>query len=33
MITILLTNAAWSSPRPPSVALDFLTGACAAISD
>jgi CubicO group peptidase (beta-lactamase class C family) len=33
MITILLTNAAWSSPRPPAVALDFLTGAYAAIDD
>lgn len=33
MITILLTNAAWTSPRPPSLALDFLTGAYAAIND
>jgi CubicO group peptidase (beta-lactamase class C family) len=32
MVTILLTNAMWSSPRPPEVALDFLTGAYAAIS-
>lgn len=29
----LLTNASWSSPRPPDVALDFLTGAYAAIAD
>jgi CubicO group peptidase (beta-lactamase class C family) len=33
MITILLTNAMWTSPRPPAVALDFLTGAYAAIGD
>jgi CubicO group peptidase (beta-lactamase class C family) len=33
MITILLTNAAWTSPHPPSIALDFLTGAYAAIND
>jgi CubicO group peptidase (beta-lactamase class C family) len=33
MITILLTNAAWTSPRPPDIALDFLTGAYAAIAD
>ncbi|HXQ76020.1 MAG TPA: serine hydrolase domain-containing protein [Acidimicrobiales bacterium] len=32
MITILLTNAAWISPRPPAIALDFLTGAYAAIA-
>jgi CubicO group peptidase (beta-lactamase class C family) len=33
MVTILLTNAAWASPRMPDIALDFLTGAYAAISD
>jgi CubicO group peptidase (beta-lactamase class C family) len=33
MTTILLTNAMWSSPRAPDVALDFLTGAYAAIED
>jgi CubicO group peptidase (beta-lactamase class C family) len=33
LITILMTNAAWGSPRPPGIALDFLTGAYAAISD
>ena len=33
MVTILMTNAAWTSPRPPPVALDFLTGAYAAIED
>jgi len=30
---VLLTNAAWVSPRLPAVALDFLTGVYAAISD
>jgi hypothetical protein len=24
MITMLLTNAAWTSPRPPHIPLDFL---------
>jgi CubicO group peptidase (beta-lactamase class C family) len=33
LVTILLTNAAWNSPRPPDIALDFLTGAYAAIED
>jgi len=33
MISILLTNAAWTSPRPPDIALDFLTGAYAGIDD
>jgi len=33
MVVLLLTNAAWTSPRPPPVALDFLTGAYAAIDD
>jgi CubicO group peptidase (beta-lactamase class C family) len=33
MATILLTNASWSSPRPPDIALDFLTAAYAAIDD
>ena len=33
MVAALLTNAAWTSPRPPDVALDFLTGAYAAIDD
>ena len=33
MVTILLTNVAWTSPRPPPVALDFLTGAYAAVDD
>lgn len=33
MAAILLTNVAWQSPRPPSVALDFLTSAYAAIDD
>jgi CubicO group peptidase (beta-lactamase class C family) len=33
LVTILLTNAAWTSPRPPDIALDFLTAAYAAIDD
>jgi CubicO group peptidase (beta-lactamase class C family) len=33
MTVILLTNAAWGSPRPPVIALDFLTGAYVAIDD
>jgi CubicO group peptidase (beta-lactamase class C family) len=33
MITVLLTNAAWTSPRPPAIAADFLTGAYAALAD
>jgi len=33
MVTILLTNAAWTSPSPPDIALDFLTAAYAAIDD
>jgi len=33
MITVLLSNVAWTSPRPPDLALDFLTAAYAAIDD
>jgi CubicO group peptidase (beta-lactamase class C family) len=33
MITILMTNAMWSSPHPPDIALDFLTAAYASIED
>jgi CubicO group peptidase (beta-lactamase class C family) len=33
LITILLTNTTWTSPRPPEVALDFFTAAYAAIDD
>ncbi len=33
MITALMTNAAWSSPRPPAIASDFLTAAYACIDD
>jgi len=33
MVSILLTNAAWASPRPPEIALDFLTGAYALVGD
>ncbi|MCU1372810.1 MAG: hypothetical protein JWO68_96, partial [Actinomycetia bacterium] len=32
LVTILLTNASWTSPRPPDIAQDFLTAAYAAIS-
>ncbi|WP_252438658.1 serine hydrolase domain-containing protein [Pseudonocardia humida] len=32
MITVLLTNVAWTSPRPPVLARDFLTGAYAAVA-
>jgi len=33
LTAILLTNVAWSSPRPPEIASDFLTAAYAAIDD
>lgn len=33
MVTILMTNAAWTSPRPPDIARDFLTAAYAAVAD
>jgi CubicO group peptidase (beta-lactamase class C family) len=33
MTTILFTNAAWTSPRLPAIASDFLTAAYAAIDD
>ena len=33
MAAILMTNAAWKSPHPPDIALDFLTGAYAAVTD
>jgi CubicO group peptidase (beta-lactamase class C family) len=33
MVSMLLTNAAWTSPRPPDITLDFLTVAYAAIDD
>jgi CubicO group peptidase (beta-lactamase class C family) len=33
MITILMTQRAWTSPRPPDVCLDFLTLAYLAIDD
>src|SRR5438105_1276290 len=33
MVTVLMTNAAWTSPRPPKIALDFLSGAYASIDD
>ena len=32
MVTILMTNAAWTSPRPHALTLDFLTGAYAAVA-
>jgi CubicO group peptidase (beta-lactamase class C family) len=33
LIAILLTNAAWTSPKAPEIATDFLTGTYAAIDD
>jgi CubicO group peptidase (beta-lactamase class C family) len=33
MITILMTNASWTSPKPPDIAADFATGAYASIED
>jgi hypothetical protein len=33
MITLLLTNAAVTSPRPPDIVQDFLTAAYASIDD
>jgi len=33
MALVLLSNVAWSSPRPPAIARDFLTAAYAAIDD
>jgi len=33
LTSVLLTNTAWTSPRPPDIALDFLTAAYAAIDD
>jgi len=33
LVAVLFTNAAWTSPRPPPVALDFLSAAYAAIED
>jgi CubicO group peptidase (beta-lactamase class C family) len=33
MVTILMTQRAWTSPSPPDVCLDFLTSAYQAIDD
>ena len=33
MVTILMTQRAWTSPRPPRVCLDFWTSAYQAIDD
>jgi CubicO group peptidase (beta-lactamase class C family) len=33
MVTILLTQKAWTSPNPPAVRVDFMTSAYAAIDD
>jgi CubicO group peptidase (beta-lactamase class C family) len=33
MVTILMTQASWTSPNPPNVALDFRTSAYGAIDD
>ena len=32
-VAIRLTNVAWTSPRPPEIARDFLTAVYAAITD
>jgi CubicO group peptidase (beta-lactamase class C family) len=33
MVTILMTQSAWTSPKPPNVCLDFWTAAYQAIDD
>jgi CubicO group peptidase (beta-lactamase class C family) len=33
MVTILMTQSAWTSPNPPNVCLDFWTSAYQAIED
>ena len=33
MVTILMTQCAWTSPSPPRVCLDFWTSAYQAIDD
>jgi len=33
LVGVLLTQRAWTSPRPPNVCLDFLTSAYQAIDD
>jgi CubicO group peptidase (beta-lactamase class C family) len=33
MVTILMTQAAWTSPEPPAVCLDFWTSAHQALDD
>jgi CubicO group peptidase (beta-lactamase class C family) len=33
MVTILMTQKAWTAPRPPDVCLDFSTSAYQAIDD
>jgi hypothetical protein len=33
MVSILMTQAMWTSPAPPSVCLDFQTAAYQAIDD
>ncbi len=33
MVTILMTQRAWTSPHPPNVCLDFWTSASQAIDD
>jgi CubicO group peptidase (beta-lactamase class C family) len=33
LTSVLLTNASWTSPRPPDIALDFLTAAYATLDD
>ena len=33
MVTILMTQCAWTSPNPPNISLDFWTSAYQAIDD
>ena len=33
MTCLSLTNMAWTSPRPPAIALDFLTSAYTALNE
>jgi hypothetical protein len=33
LVAILLTNVAWTSPRPSAIAQDFLTATYAAVGD
>jgi len=33
LVGILMTQRAWTSPRPPSVCLDFWTSVCQVLGD